>query len=222
MALALKTLNDREHSQAMYQQVRQTELTNLMSNQLATTGKRANDLYRAGQPDKAEALYRQMLETAPDAHTYYNLALSLGMQRKISEERDALETAVKLDPQFALARSALGSEYLSEGRLDDASNQLKKALEIDPQIPEAQINLATIFERKGHLADAEALLRHAVEGNPNVAVVHLNLGLLLAERGNLADASTQVQQAIELDPKNPDALTALAKITARQSKLKNQ
>ena len=219
MALALKALNDHEHSQAMYQQVRQTEHTNLLSNQLATTGKRANDLYRAGRPDKAETLYRQMLEIAPDAHTYYNLALALGMQRKLLDERSALETAVKLDPQFALARSALGSEYLSEGRPDDASIQLKKALEIDPQIPEAQINLAAIYERQGRIADAEALLRHAVDGNPNVPVVHLNFGLLLAARGDLADASTQVQQAIKLDPKNPDALTALAKINAREGKV---
>jgi len=217
MALALKALNDQQRSQAMYQQVRQTEHTNLVGNQFAISGKRANDLLQAGHADKAEVLYRQMLQMVPgDAHTYYNLALALGIQKKYSDERDALEAAVKMDPEFAQARCALGSQYLSEGRLDDALLQLKKSLELDPQISEAQVNLAAIYERQGRTADAEALLRRAVDGNPNVAVLHLNLGLILAEKGNFAEARTQIQKAIELDPHSTDSMTALAKIYARE------
>jgi tetratricopeptide (TPR) repeat protein len=220
MALALKALNDQVNSQAMYQQVRQTQHTNLVENQFATIGKRANELLSTGHADKAEALYREMLQMTPnDAHTYYNLGLALGMQNRKSEETEAFEAAVKLDPHFALARCALGSKYLSEGRLDDALLQLTKSLELDPQISEAQVNLAAIYERQGRIADAEALLRRAVDGNPNEATLHLGLGQLLAENAKFAEAQFEVQRAITLDPKSTDALTVLAKIVAREGKV---
>ncbi len=219
MALALKALNDPKRSEEMYQQVRQTQRTNLIGNQIALTGKRANGLLSSGHPDKAEALYREMLQREPDdSHTYYNLALALGVQQKNAEERGALETAVRLDPKFALARSALGSQYLSEGQLDDAALQLQRSLALDPQISEAQVNLAAIYERQGRVADAEALLRRAVDANSNVAILHLNLGLVLAARGEFAEAKMEIQRAAKLDPKNTDSMTALAKIAAREGR----
>ncbi len=220
LALALKAINDQKSSEAMYQQVRQTEQTNLVKNQFAATGKRANELLRTGHADAAEALYRQMLQIVPDdAHTYYNLAIALGMQKRIPDEIAALETAVRLDPKFAEARGALGSEYLSEGRLDDAALQFAKSLEVDPQITESQVNLAAIYEKRGQIPEAKALLQRAVDGNPDNAVVRLNFGLLLAEQGEFDEAKAQVQKAVELDPKNTASLTALAKIRAREGKI---
>jgi tetratricopeptide (TPR) repeat protein len=66
MAVALKAINDPKRSEEMYKQVRQTQRTNLAGNQIALTGKRANGLLSSGHPDKAEALYREMLQSEPD------------------------------------------------------------------------------------------------------------------------------------------------------------
>lgn len=220
MAIALKMIRAQKQSSSMYQEVRETEKTNLLKNQFATQGLRANELLKNGRAVEAEAIYRSMLQIFPeDAHTYYNLAITLGLQNRKEEGRAALERSIHLDPEFPLARTALGSEYMLEGRSKDASTEFRKALELDPQITEAQLNLATILQDEGRMTEAASLLQRAIESSPNSALPHLHLGLLQAAEGKLSDATLEVQKAVDLEPNNIDALITLAKIFGRTGKM---
>ena len=60
-------------------------------------------------------MYRQMLQIQPrDAHTYYNLSLALDMDGKFPAERQALETAIKLDPTLAQALVASWASWITD------------------------------------------------------------------------------------------------------------
>ena len=187
LAIALKDLNETQKSAKVYQDVRETEQSNLLKNQFTTEGAKANQLLAAGQAAQAAEVYRQMLQIQPrDAHTYYNLSLALDMDGKFSDERQALETALKLDPTLAQARSKLGVLDMAQGHLDDAIQNFKKAIEMDPQLTEAQVNLATIYDQKGEVKEAEALLRRAIENDPRYAQARFDLGLVLARTAALS------------------------------------
>jgi tetratricopeptide (TPR) repeat protein len=219
LAIALKDLNQAQKSAKVYQDVRATEQANLLKNQFTTQGAKANQLLAAGQAGQAAEVYRQMLQIQPhDAHTYYNLSLALDLEGEPSAERQALETAIKLDPTLAQARSKLGVLDMSQGHSDDAVQNFNKAIEIDPQLTEAQVNLAAIYDGKGQIKEAEALLRRAIENNPQHPQAHFNLGLVLAQQQRFPEAESQLETAVTLDGANLDAQTALAEVNAREGK----
>lgn len=219
LAIALKDLNETQKSAKVYQDVRETEQANLLKNQFTTEGAKANQLLASGQAAQAAEVYRQMLQIQPrDAHTFYNLSLALDMEGKFSAERQALETAVKLDPMLEQARSKLGILDMSQGHVDDAIQNFKKAIEIDPQQTEAQLNLATIYDGKGQVKEAEALLRRAIENDPQYAQAHCNLGLVLAQQQRFPEAESELKTAVTLDAGNLNAQTALAEVEAREGK----
>jgi tetratricopeptide (TPR) repeat protein len=219
LAIALKELNETQKSAKVYQDVRETEHSNLLKNQFTTEGAKANQLLAAGHAAQAAEAYRQMLQIQPrDAHTYYNLSLALDMDGKFPAERQALETAIKLDPTLAQAWSKLGVLDMSQGRPDDAIQNFKKAIEIDPQLTEAQLNLATIYDAKGQVKEAETLLRRAIESEPQNAQAHFNLGLVLAQQQRFPEAESELSKAATLDSGNLNAQTALAEVEAREGK----
>lgn len=219
LAIALKDLKQAQQSAKVYQDVRETEQSNLLKNQFTTEGAKANQLLSAGQAAQAAEVYRQMLQIQPrDAHTYYNLSLALDLDGKFPAERQALETAIKLDPTLAQARSKLGVLDMSQGQVDDAIQNFKKALEIDPQLTEAQVNLATIYDGKGQVKEAETLLRRALESDPRYAQAHFDLGLVLAQQQRFPEAESELDQAVALDSTNLNVQTALAEVEAREGK----
>ena len=219
LAIALKGLNQTQQSAKVYQDVRQTEQANLLKNQFTTEGAKANQLLASGQAAQAAEVYRQMLQIQPrDAHTYYNLSLALDMDGKFPAERQALETAIKLDPTLAQARSKLGVLDMSQGHPDDAIQNFKKAIELDPQLTEAQLNLATIYDGRGQVKEAEALLRQAIEEDPKYAQARFNLGMVLAQQGRFPEAEAELETAVSLDGTNLNAQTALAEVRAREGK----
>lgn len=222
LAIALKDLNQTQNSAKVYQDVRETEQANLLKNQFTTEGAKANQLLADGQAAQAAEVYRQMLKIQPhDAHTYYNLSLALDLEEKVTEERQALETAIKLDPTLAQAWSKLGLLDMSQGHATDAIQNFKKAIEIDPQLTEGQVNLATIYDGKGEVKEAEALLRRAIENDAKYAQAHFNLGLVLAQQQRFPEADSELETAVALDGSNLDAQTALAEVEAREGKTEN-
>lgn len=222
LAIALKDLNQTQQSTKVYQDVRETEQANLLKNQFTIEGAKANQLLAGGQAAPAAELYRRMLQIQPrDAHTYYNLSLALDLEGEFPAEREALETAIKLDPALAQARSKLGVLDMSHGNLDDAIRNFKKAIEIDPQLTEAQVNLAAIYDGKGQTKEAEALLRRVIESDLQNAQGHFHLGLVLAQQQRFPEAEGELQASVTIDGSNLDAQTALAEVEARDGKTAN-
>jgi len=122
-----------------------------------------------------------------------------------------LERALRLDPEFGLARAALGSAYTQlhfydatdRGFDQKAFMEIEQALRIDPRLPEAYLARAQLtwtarnrFPHEAAITD----LRRAVVLNPNLADAHLELEKIYYHIGLTDKALAAGEQVQRLDP----------------------
>ncbi|MEO8657005.1 MAG: tetratricopeptide repeat protein [Bryobacteraceae bacterium] len=175
----------------------------------------AEELLTSGDASGAANLYREALKVDPNnAKTLFDLSLALNQLKDAAGEREALEKAVALSPEFKLARNQLGLRYLADGRLDVAKKELLAALDLDPQYAEARSNLGVLSAREGKNADAEKLFRRAVEDDAKCLKARVNLALILAAQGRLAEADQEITAAVAMAPADRTAQAARAAIRA--------
>jgi len=134
------------------------------------------------------------------------------LTRNVELLREAIEhhrTAVRLDPDFALAWSGLADaidalvwrdieskHLLPEGRL-----AALRALAIDPQMAEGWVSagiLAAEFDDDHELG--ELALRRALQLRPSYANANQQLSGLLTNVGRVEDGRPFIEKAVELDP----------------------
>ncbi len=96
----------------------------------------------------------------PWAHLYR--ALLLEMLGRSADSRAETRLALALDPFSTPAISHLGVTFLSEEKLDSASEQLRQALEFAPDFPVTLQYLGTIDASLGSYPEAEKLLGKAL------------------------------------------------------------
>jgi len=124
------------------------------------------------------------------------------------------ESAVRLDPHYALAYSGLSDAYLWAGYNEDvlsssaarpkAKAAAQRAVQLDDESAEAHTSLAVYklfyeFDWPG----CEQEFRRAFTLNPNYAFAHDQFGLALAFQGRLSEAIAEGKRAAELDPLDP-------------------
>ena len=173
----------------------------------------AQPLLEQGDAGAAAKLYREALKFEPDnVNTLFDLSLALNKLRDYTGEREALEKAVTLNPQFTLAHNQLGLRHMADGRLTLARKEFQAALEADPQSAEARNNLGVLSGQQGRHADAERMFRQAVEDDPTYVKARVNLALILAAQQRLADAEKEIEAAIQMAPGSEDAKRARAVI----------
>ena len=122
------------------------------------------------------------------------------------------ETAVDLDPEFALAWVGLADTYLLQtsysglpwaefsARSESAAN---RALQLDPGLGEGYASLAKKKDWAGDDDEAEELFRMAMDLNPNYAPAYQWYGEMLgALVGRVDEAIELSRKAMALDPKS--------------------
>ena len=145
---------------------------------------------------------------------YWNQRTSEGLLKAIG----FFETAVRLDPSYALAYSGLSDSYdlsvwyvplpASEAvpKLEAAA---KKAVELDPLLSDAHLSLSTLYSfRWDWDKDMEEHPR-ALALNPGNATARHWYSLALGLRGRFDEAIAEAQKARELDPLSPSINTDL-------------
>jgi tetratricopeptide (TPR) repeat protein len=219
LAAVLRALGQKEEADRSIEQFRKTTDNEFRNSQLTSEGNKANELLESGKAADAAEIYRRMLEQDPQsAWTAYNLALALEGMHDSNGAKDALQTALKIDPKNSKATAELGRLALAAGDLQSAQKWLEAALDIDPQLVEARGNLAMVQARKGDLASAGRLLRQALEDDPKYMEGHLNLGLILAQQGRISDADQELDEAVALAPQNAATLSIVGKAEAQMGK----
>jgi TolB-like protein/lipoprotein NlpI len=120
------------------------------------------------------------------------------------------ETAIRIDPSFAQAYSALADCHTALGYLNarppdetfpNARLAAQTALELDRSLAEPHASLGyyyLYYERDWEAAERE--LRKAIELNPNYALAHDWYGVYLTARRRWSDALKEMEKARELDP----------------------
>jgi serine/threonine protein kinase/tetratricopeptide (TPR) repeat protein len=114
------------------------------------------------------------------------------MREHLDSAIEHFRRAIEIDPQFALAYSALGSCYVNRvlkglgqaGDHDKAKNAFRKALTLDPKLLEARMQMVFIYLTGGQKQKARAeveLLRHEYPNDPGVHFVRAVVARLDSE-----------------------------------------
>lgn len=129
-----------------------------------------------------------------------------------SDIRRALELlskAIKIDPEFAQAYSALSACYIYLGALGHMPSKIaysqgkiyaEKALSLDDMLPDSHLSLAMVNLFDWQWEDAYKSFQRALELNPNNADAHYYFAYYLIAINNKKKAIIEAEHAHELDP----------------------
>ena len=171
----------------------------------------ANQLQRDERLDEADALYRAVLEVAPQHADALHFSGVLAHRRGHNDQAVALiEQSLALAPDRVDCHNNLGIVLQSAGRLDAAISAYRRAIALDPRHANAHSNLGVLLRASGHPLDAEAAYRTAIELDPGHADAYTNLGILLNGLKRAEEAVACFCKAITLRPRHPDARRLLA------------
>ena len=149
----------------------------------------------------------------PQAQEAYMRGIYYYGMGDMTKSADALQQAVALDPDHALAYAALARTYYfiaffgdlppkeAFERMEQAAT---KAVDKDPTLASAHGSLALVkLHRDWDWAGAEQHFRHALELNPSNADIHHDYAHLLLVMRRDRESVTETERAVALDPFNP-------------------
>jgi tetratricopeptide (TPR) repeat protein len=124
--------------------------------------------YDAGHLPEAAAELEKLLLRVPEsfeAHELLGMVYAGESQDKLANQH--LETAVRLKPTSAAARTNLAASLIRLGDIEGARHQLEKGVALEPRNYDANHNLGEIYIKLGKLPDAIPFLKHAQQSNPS-------------------------------------------------------
>jgi Flp pilus assembly protein TadD len=117
----------------------------------------------ANEPDKAAAVYREILAANPqDREAQRLLGVSLVRQGKAGEAVEALSRAIAMGEDGWAVHRNLGDALLRAGKPAEAAEHLKKAVDLGARMPPLIYNLACAYALSGRKDEALARLQEAV------------------------------------------------------------
>ena len=129
-------------------------------------------------------------------------------------------SALKANPEIALAENNLGYIVEHRGQFDEAFKHYLHAVEIRPRYVEAHINLGNMYMIKGQTDEALKHYRAAIAIRPDFELSYANLGTGLLARGELAEAEAAFRTALERDPQYVEAYWKLGSVLCQQKKFR--
>ncbi len=155
---------------------------------------------------KAETLFRELLEEAPDDPSLLvGLAYAELAQGDSREARAILERAVSIDPNSSAANAALAVTHDTLRDFDRASVSNSRAMAVSGDSVQVLNNQGVSSLLAGKLGDAIRLLRRATSIDPDSRLAANNLGLALGLSGHDQEA----YDAFRLHGSRGDALNNL-------------
>jgi len=134
-------------------------------------------------------------------------------EREMDIALEHLTSAVKRDPDFALAHAALARVFADKYRIYDPRSFLgeraeyhsSRALELDAKLPESHTARGYLFwtQAKNYAyREAIAEFQKSLELHPNVDGVHGQLGLIYSHIGRMQESFLAFQKAQRVNPLN--------------------
>ncbi len=103
------------------------------------------------------------------------------------------QEALRLDPQYLPAHTALARLYDRQGKFDLALKHYRQAVQLKPQQASLHNDLGVCLARAGKLAQAAQALRHAVRLKPQEVRYRNNLATVLVHLGQIREAQQHLQ-----------------------------
>jgi len=174
--------------------------------------------YEAGHYADAAAELENLLPHAPNSFAMHELlGLVYGAQSQDAKAIGHLETAVRLKPDAAEARTNLAASLMHAGKVDLAGEQFRKALTMEPENYDANHNLGEFYIQSGKFVDACAYLEHAQRIRPASYDNSYDLAMAYFLTGRL-DAARQLVQSMVRENNTGELNNLLAQIDEKDGK----
>ena len=129
------------------------------------------------------------------ARKEFMLANAAIREKKTEDAIAHLRKAIDIYPAFVMARSDLGVQLFSQGKLDEAEEQFREAIKTDPAAFNPRLNLGMLLVEKCEFAEAVVELNRAISFNPESAAAHLYAGVAYAGLAQYEDAEKHLKTA---------------------------
>ena len=170
LSKALRTLGETaaaDEQLKLYQQAIQGKTNREIAASKSSDAEQALD---KGDSQKAVSLYREALEATPqDALLEYKLAIALDHAGDETGERAALEQAIQIDPNLAVAQNQLGYLFYKNGEFDTAQEHFRQAIRANPDFTQAWVSLAATLASTSRFSEAQDAVAHALGLDPHNA-----------------------------------------------------
>ena len=153
-----------------------------------------------GQIEKAIPCFKKSLVYAPNANTYYLLALAYQMIGKITSAEKNYLQAISFNPQFSMAYNNLGAIYLNLKDYHEAIKCFSQAISTDPNNSFAYNNLGNAYKDLDEKDKAIKNYKLALKVNPKMLDSYNNLGVISFDQGKYLDAIKYLNKALKIDP----------------------
>jgi tetratricopeptide (TPR) repeat protein len=176
--------------------------------------------HQKGKLDKAEMLYREVLNTEPrQSDANHNLGLILTSKNKMKEALILLKVATEVNPNIEQYWISYINALIKQNRLEEAETIYKKILTQQPESIRLHFNLGVVLQNLDKLPEAEASYRKVIELNPDHSEAYNNLGTIFYKNSNFKEAEVNIKKAIELKPDYVEANYHLGSVLQNLDKL---
>jgi tetratricopeptide (TPR) repeat protein len=160
---------------------------------------------QAGRRDRAEALYRKVLQRVPDhADALHLLGVIANKRGRHQRAIQLIERALASVPDFPTAHLNLGIALQAAGRRADAAESYQRAIALRPDYAIAHCNLAAIQNEQGAFEAGLASAQRAVDLMPDLAPAHINRADALVGQHRFDEAAASLRAALTLLPERPE------------------
>ena len=180
----------------------------------------ALDQHRAGRPDLAEPVYRELFEENPGNAELNHLLGIIELAKDHHQEAEVfIAQAIRRDDTNPKYHNTLGSLLRETGRNQEAVEAYQMAIRIDPGFTQARHNLGEAFRTMGKNREAEDCFVETLESEPDNVDALNNIAVLLMTDFLYEEALEPLRRAATLAPDNARVLTNLLQCLEHMSLL---
>jgi tetratricopeptide (TPR) repeat protein len=172
-----------------------------------------------GNPDFKPATLPTPDPAPASAERVYLAGLAADKKSDEPSARAAYYEALKLDPGYAPAHTALGLSFYRSGEYDRAEEHLEAALRRNRDEGDAHYYLALVRRAQNRIGEAIEQLMWCVRAGHRESVARYVLGEIDLASDTINGALEQLSQSARLDPRDLKARTVLAVAERRAGRL---
>lgn len=173
--------------------------------------------HQAKNLQKAEIIYKEILEVQPDNYMVYNnLANVLREKGQLDEAIFCYRKAIEINPDNAMGYNNLANAFQEKGAIDEAVLYYLKALSLKPDFAMANNNLAVAYCNMGNICRGKDRLEEAIDSyqralkaNPNIAQAYYGLADIFLVQNLLDEAAACFEKALHFSPPDSKLYTHL-------------
>jgi tetratricopeptide (TPR) repeat protein len=160
----------------------------------------------SGRLEDAAGIYRSILSINPtDADTHHVLGLVYAELLQWTQAREAIETAIRCNPERALFKRSLGDVCRSGGDGEAALAAYNQALQLSPDDAETLLNLGNLLNENGDLKKAMAIYERILVAHPGDPQALNNIGKTYFDQADIDSAIKYYNESIQRDPEYAEA-----------------